>query len=199
MESRKVPVGKKIHKKKNIVDTEIDQSNGFSDENFQEINDTHADNDEDTYDKDEITSDEDNEALDLDEPAFNEDEAASVQDESASDEDEAVKHKRDLEKLKESDPDFYKFLQDNDKKLLQFNLSDDDDDETESIDDLHKPVENLEVASDESDFEVSLKCFVVFFNVITAIIIGWWYRETKRWKGHNTKNAEKLATTNSYG
>lgn len=75
--------------------------------------------------------------------------------ETSSDEDEAEKHKRDLEKLRESDPDFYKFLQENDEKLLQFNLTDDEDN-LETIENIHKPEESLEVASDESDFEVGI-------------------------------------------
>lgn len=72
-----------------------------------------------------------------------------------SDEDEATKHKKDLEKLKVSDPEFYKFLQENDKKLLQFNVSDDEQGDMEEVEDVHVPSEGLDVASDESDFEVS--------------------------------------------
>lgn len=74
----------------------------------------------------------------------------------SSDLDEAERHKKDLEKLKKSDPEFYKFLQDNDKKLLQFGLSDEEneEDEEQREEKVHKPNENLEVASDESDFEV---------------------------------------------
>lgn len=70
--------------------------------------------------------------------------------------DEFQSHKQSLNKLKDIDPEFYKFLQENDKKLLNFNISDseaeDDDEEEESQ--VHKPTEELEVASDEDDFEV---------------------------------------------
>ncbi|KAK3928441.1 Nucleolar complex protein 2-like protein [Frankliniella fusca] len=79
----------------------------------------------------------------------------------------AVRHKKSLNKLKDIDPEFYKYLEENDKKLLQFNASDsedsegdaqegDDDGEDGDEDDerlVHKPPSKLEVNSDESDFE----------------------------------------------
>lgn len=80
--------------------------------------------------------------------------------ELVTDEDEAAKHKKDLVRLKQSDPEFYKYLQENDKKLLQFNLSDDEDYNTLNDEEIHKPSETLDVASDESDFEV-------IFNILT--------------------------------
>jgi nucleolar complex protein 2 len=67
-------------------------------------------------------------------------------------EDEIENHKKALSKLQDTDPEFYNFLQENDKKLLDFDVSDDDVDDDEE-DPQHKPSEELEVASDESDFE----------------------------------------------
>lgn len=97
--------------------------------------------------------------------------------------------RKQLEGLKDIDPEFYEFLKKNDKKLLEFNLWDSEDDEGTSVkenkkqakgkdgkkppkkrhdseedsesasdnvdneEELHKPNHQLEVASDESDFE----------------------------------------------
>lgn len=92
------------------------------------------------------------------------------------------KDKHNLEGLKDIDPEFYDFLKKNDKQLLEFNLLDSDDDEElddkklnkkekkskksddsdmeegdseedEDEEKYHKPTGDLEVASDESDFE----------------------------------------------
>ena len=46
------------------------------------------------------------------------------------------KHKRSLEKLKKADPAFYKFLEKEDKDLLNVDVSDDeDDDDEDDVDD----------------------------------------------------------------
>lgn len=67
-------------------------------------------------------------------------------------------HKKSLEKLRDTDPEFYKYLEQNDRKLLQFSVSDSEDEaEEEEEDQVHKPVQDLEVASDESDFEADDK------------------------------------------
>lgn len=69
-----------------------------------------------------------------------------------------------LDKLKEIDPEFYKYLEQNDNKLLKFNPDLDENDESENEDSeaenddeddqLHKPsLAEMEAGSDESDFE----------------------------------------------
>lgn len=65
-------------------------------------------------------------------------------------------HKKALGNLKQTDPELFKFLEKNDKKLLNFGEEDDEQEKEESEEDdetIHKPKEDLEVASDESDYE----------------------------------------------
>lgn len=85
--------------------------------------------------------------------------------ELSSDEEIEENHKDSLMKLKDIDPAFYKFLQQNDKKLLKFNTEDGGKDESDDNDDFseteelestkHTPKSSLDVASDESDYEPS--------------------------------------------
>lgn len=57
------------------------------------------------------------------------------------------KHKEALAKLKHSDPNFYKFLEENDKDLLNFDASDSDDSE-DSEGKVHQIPDELEVSCD---------------------------------------------------
>jgi nucleolar complex protein 2 len=50
-----------------------------------------------------------------------------------------------------SDPSFYKYLEENDKELLNFNDSDSDDDSEGSEDKVHKPPDELEVCNVKLD------------------------------------------------
>ena len=59
-----------------------------------------------------------------------------------------------ISSLHEKDPEFFKFLQENDEELLNFDESDsDDEEENEKETGVHELPGQLEVASDESDFE----------------------------------------------
>ncbi|XP_057654661.1 nucleolar complex protein 2 homolog [Diorhabda carinulata] len=106
--------------------------------------------------------------------------------EDVVEEESAEKHKRDLEKLKHSDPEFYKFLQENDKKLLEFNLSDEDDDKDETEDDIHKPTDKLSVGSDESDFEDEDQEKPKDPRIITLKVLKSWQAEIQLDKTNKT-------------
>ena len=50
------------------------------------------------------------------------------------DDDEGKAHLMELSKLAEKDPEFFKYLQENDKELLDFDVDEDDDDDDLDVD-----------------------------------------------------------------
>lgn len=69
-------------------------------------------------------------------------------------------HQEQLNRLKEKDPEFYKFLESEDQSMLNFDANADDelltsDEEADVDEDVHQIPQRLEVASDDEDFEDS--------------------------------------------
>lgn len=101
--------------------------------------------------------------------------------------DEIESHKKSLEKLQETDPEFYKFLQENDKKLLKFDISDDEDEDGEDEENkVHVPSSDLEVASDESDFEAEDEEKVEDKRTITLKMLKKWQVDIQTDKSNHT-------------
>lgn len=92
-----------------------------------------------------------------------------------------TEHKKSLKNLAEMDPEFYAFLEKNDKQLLDFNLSDDDDKSSVNGEDLrHTLDDNLEVnyffivawtnRSDDCDY---LLTFLTHGNYSSRVNVFW--------------------------
>lgn len=105
-----------------------------------------------------------------------------------ADEDEVEAHKKSLERLKQTDPEFYSFLEENDKKLLRFDVSDEelDDDDEEKEKQTHVPSGELEVASDESDFEAEDGEKVADKGAITLKLLKKWQNDIREDKTNQT-------------
>lgn len=59
--------------------------------------------------------------------------------------DDGVAHMHELSKLAEKDPEFYKYLQEHDKELLEFDPEDAVDDENEEEEDVEMDSETLPI------------------------------------------------------
>lgn len=78
-------------------------------------------------------------------------------------------HKASLDKLKDIDPEFYKYLEQNDKKLLKFNADIDDEDGSENNEEDQQE-ENDEDEDSNDDDEEQTKgnltfCFQIDFDI----------------------------------
>ncbi|XP_032635850.1 nucleolar complex protein 2 homolog isoform X2 [Chelonoidis abingdonii] len=91
----------------------------------------------------------------------------------------ATEHKDQLSRLKERDPEFYKFLQENDRSLLNFDDSDGSDEEEKG---LHTLPETLEEASDEEEEEEEemVKRKKVDFIIVTLKMVEQWKQSAEK-------------------
>ncbi|XP_062083883.1 nucleolar complex-associated protein 2 [Humulus lupulus] len=99
---------------------------------------------------------------------------------------QAKEHKEQLERLRQKDPDFYEFLKEHDKELLQF---EDEDIEEEIDDDLEEEETEVDVVDDElkdgdddetSDLEVAEKEEKPSKRVITATMVDEWCNSVRK-------------------
>ena len=136
-------------------------------------NDSVEDNEDegDLSDEEQVTNDNGGDEEGGDESGEEDDSDDGGDSENEGGVDTAKKHKKTLEKLKESDPEFYQFLSENDKDLLEFDTSDSDDEDGGSV---HKPPEELEEASDDSDFEDKDSTEKRQANTITQAMVDEW-------------------------
>lgn len=104
-----------------------------------------------------------------------------------------VEHKKSLMRLKDTDPEFYKYLKENDKNLLEFNISDEDDDINDDdksslneLDTKHIPSSHLEVASDESDYEMDQGSEIRDKRKVTLKLLKTWQEDIQKDKSSKT-------------
>ncbi|PWZ01531.1 Noc2-domain-containing protein [Testicularia cyperi] len=98
--------------------------------------------------------DDDSEGQDDDDDQHDEEDEDDLEDvENMSDEEDEGMHAEDLEKLKEKDPEFYAYLQENDKNLLRFGQSDDEEDDEEEDEDESAKAASKKASTSKSKLE----------------------------------------------
>jgi len=149
--------------KKKLSDKNLDEFLDDWDNDDEELGDDKAGNEGDEDSKEDGEENKDSE----DEADESEDEADGSEDEAdGSDSEGSIKgnlakksktgakdQKSYISSLKDKDPEFFKFLKENDEELLNFDESSDDEGGDDKSKGAHEIPDKLEVASDESDFE----------------------------------------------
>nr|CAG4641530.1 EOG090X02MG [Eurycercus lamellatus] len=166
---------------------EFINSSGSDAESEEERDNDELETDSDEEDCDDESDEEGNEDEEADGEDADESSGGEADEESDGEEEReedseddtesaAKKHKKTLEKLKNSDPEFYQFLSENDRELLEFDTSDSED---ERGGEVHKPPQpdELEVGSDESDFEDEQSAAKRQPNVITQVMVDKWQQQ----------------------
>nr|CAG4638311.1 EOG090X02MG [Cyclestheria hislopi] len=170
------------------VDVEDVDTEENDEEEDVEDEDNECDEEADSENEDNDSSEEadsENEVNDGEEEADEEDDDDNDSDSNAFVGSEVKKHKATLEKLKTDDPEFYKFLSENDRELLEFDTSDSEDD-NEKEDEVHKPPDELELASDDSDYEDKESAAIRKSNVVTQVLVDKWQENLKTDKSVKT-------------
>ncbi|KAI9596805.1 Noc2p family-domain-containing protein [Syncephalis fuscata] len=127
----------------------------------------------------------------------NDDEQDNSSSEEEDNDDDLIKglqHKKDLEKLKEQDPEFYEYLKNNDKSLLEFDVSEDEDEDGEDeedededeVDEDEDEDEEIMDVDDNAEDEVEASSGV---EVTKAMLNSW---EKAIVKDHSLSSGKKL-------
>ncbi|KAH9307991.1 hypothetical protein KI387_035902, partial [Taxus chinensis] len=161
---------KMLKKKLGKMDVDELMEGNFMDNNTRTVDEELGSSNGDMHSKDEkdyidITPD----GLDEDDSEDKEEDDNALPGQNKKLLSESEKHKRQLERLKEKDPEFFEFLKDHDKELLQFSDEDNDgNEEDDNSENEELAVPGEEQISDRKDSKHPERKVIT-----TAIVDGW--------------------------